>query len=64
MRPSIQRSTEHTRGSGTSGEAATVVSFPSIVRKGMGTSRPVPARSAVSQSSSEPIAAAESISRP
>ena len=33
-RPSIQRSIEHTRASGTSGDAATVVSLPSIVRKG------------------------------
>ena len=63
-RPSIQRSTEHTRGSGTSGDTATVVSSRSIVRKGAGTSRSVPARSAISQASSEPTAAAESTFRP
>ena len=63
-RPCIQRSTEHTRGSGTPGEPATVVSVPSTVRKGAGTSRSVPARRAVSQSSSEPIAAAGSTLRP
>jgi hypothetical protein len=63
-RPFIQRSTEHNRRSGTPGDAATIVSFPSIVRKGAGTSRSVPARSAVSQPSSDSIAATESTFRP
>jgi hypothetical protein len=59
-RPSMQRSIEHTRGSGTLSEVAAVVRFPSAVRKGSGTWRSVSARSAVSQSGSDPIAAAES----
>jgi hypothetical protein len=55
----MQRSIEHTRGSGTLSEVAAVVRFPSAVRKGSGTGRSASARSAVSQSGSDPIAAAE-----
>ena len=63
-RPSIQRKTEQTRGSGTGAHDTVAVGDPSRVGSGSGTDKPVSARSAVSQLSSDAIAAAELTPRP
>jgi hypothetical protein len=62
--PFIQRKTEHTRGSGTDAHETVAVGDPSWVSSGWGTDKPVSARRAVSQWSSEAIAVAESTPRP